>query len=214
MTLPIFVLYHLGVVFLPVRNAADWVTRQLVDLVHQDKIVYSVLTLSLGGVYVAVLVLFGRGHTFRWKNFGWLAMEAVVYAFAMRVAASAIDRKLFLSTGINGAFSGIVMSLGAGLYEEVAFRAGLFGGGLRLVKILFNPATRFRRVVVSAIWAVAASVVFSAWHHFGSLGDPFEMRVFVFRSVCGLIFTGIYLFRGFAPTVWTHVVYDLWVLVL
>ena len=30
LTLPLFVAYHLGVVFLPVRNAADIVTRELV----------------------------------------------------------------------------------------------------------------------------------------------------------------------------------------
>ena len=32
-------------------------------------------------------------------------------------------------------------------------------------------------------------------------------------TVCGLVFTLIYVTRGFAPVVWTHVVYDLWVMV-
>ena len=31
LTLPIFVLYHLGVVFLPIRNAADPVTHELIS---------------------------------------------------------------------------------------------------------------------------------------------------------------------------------------
>jgi hypothetical protein len=54
--------------------------------------------------------------------------------------------------------------------------------------------------------------VFSGWHYFGQFGEPFELRSFVFRWVCGLVFTLIYVFRGFAPVVWTHALYDIWVL--
>lgn len=214
MTLPIFVIYHLGVVFLPVRNAADWVTQQLVQLVHHDRLVYFVLTLGLGGLYVGILVLLGRGHSFRWKNFAWLAAEGVVYALAMRVAASAVVGRLFLASGVDGAFTGFVMSLGAGLYEEIAFRVVLFGVGLRFLRVLFKPATPTRRMLLICLWALLAASIFSGWHHVGALGDPFNARVFVFRLVCGLVFTAIYRFRGFAPAVWTHVLYDLWVLVL
>jgi len=32
--------------------------------------------------------------------------------------------------------------------------------------------------------------------------------------VCGLAFTGIFVLRGFGPAVWTHALYDIWVLVL
>ena len=47
----------------------------------------------------------------------------------------------------------------------------------------------------------------------GALGDPFDPKSFVFRTVCGLVFTAIYQVRGFAPAVWTHALYDIWVLV-
>ena len=36
LTLPLFIGYHLGVVFLPVRNAADVVTRELTSLAEND----------------------------------------------------------------------------------------------------------------------------------------------------------------------------------
>ena len=42
----------------------------------------------------------------------------------------------------------------------------------------------------------------------------FVLQTFVFRAVCGLILTAIYAFRGFAPAVWTHALYDVWVMVL
>ena len=64
LTLPIFLGYHLGVVFLPVRNAADLVTRELVVLADNSLLAYGGLTLGIGAVYVALLVVMGRNHAF------------------------------------------------------------------------------------------------------------------------------------------------------
>ena len=104
------------------------------------------------------------------------------------------------------------MSLGAGVYEELVFRVGLYGLGAALLLFLFNVTSALRKLVFRLVWAVAAALVFSAWHYVGELGDPFDLLTFAFRGVCGLIFTLIYQFRGFAPAVWTHALYDLWVL--
>jgi hypothetical protein len=105
-----------------------------------------------------------------------------------------------------------VLSLGAGLYEEIAFRVGLYGLGRRIVLAMMPEATPAQRVLVSFGWAAACAAVFSGWHYVGQFGDPFELRSFVFRWVCGLVFTLIFVFRGFAPVVWTHALYDIWVL--
>jgi hypothetical protein len=104
------------------------------------------------------------------------------------------------------------MSMGAGFYEEIAFRVGLFGLGALLFKALFGPG--MRRIVLTCLWAVVAAVGFSAWHYVGSLGDAFDLQSFVFRAVCGLVLTAIFVFRGFAPAVWTHALYDVWAMVL
>jgi Type II CAAX prenyl endopeptidase Rce1-like len=212
LTLPIFLLYHLGVMFLPVRNAADIVTQELVALAHNDRISYAALTLGLGSIFVAVLLMLGRGQSMRWQSFAWLALEGVVYAIGMRLVANAVVGELFLAAGVGGRFTGVVMSLGAGLYEEIAFRVILFGLGLTCLRVLVRPRSAFQRFSLSLGWAVTCAFVFSAWHHIGALGEPFDARVFVFRAVCALVFTLIYVARGFAPSVWTHVTYDLWVL--
>jgi membrane protease YdiL (CAAX protease family) len=160
----------------------------------------------------------GRGKALRWHAFGLLAVEGVVYAFAMRAAASAVVGELFLGpptlgvVGETGAFSGLVLSCGAGFYEEVMFRVALFGGGLTAIKILF-PLSRWHKPLVFVGWALITSLVFSLWHYVGPLGDPLEPKSFVFRWVCGVVFTVIFAFRGFAPAVWTHALYDIWVLV-
>ncbi len=89
----------------------------------------------------------------------------------------------------------------------------LYGLGAKLLTLLFPMAVPFKQNAIKVGWAVVAAVVFSGWHYVGALGDDFDARTFVFRAVCGLVFTVIYVYRGFAPAVWTHALYDIWVLV-
>ncbi len=218
LTLPIFLLYHLLVVFLDVRNAADLVTRELVTLAHNSLPAYGGLTLAIGATFAGILIMAGRERELHYQRFLWVALEGIAYAVAMRFAASYVVGKLHLAAGpmdvtLGDRFAGLVMSLGAGFYEEIAFRVLLFGAGLKVLFLLFTALTPVKRVLLSIGWALVAAAVFSGWHYVGELGDPFDPRSFVFRWVCGLAFTAIYAFRGFAPAVWTHTLYDVWVLV-
>jgi hypothetical protein len=233
LTLPIFVIYHLGVVWMDVQNAADIVTRELKSLASSSLPMYSALTLAIGGVFAGILLVLGRGHTLRWQRFALVAAEGVLYAVAMRLVASYVVGKVHLMAGLApaavgalappssppavasdtpGFFTASVLSLGAGLYEEIAFRVGLYGVGRRLVLALMPEALPGQRLMVSLGWAAFSAAVFSGWHYMGQFGEPFELRSFVFRWVCGCVFTLIYVFRGFAPVVWTHALYDIWVL--
>lgn len=214
LTLPIFIVYHLGVVFLPVRNAADVVTSELTALANHNMLAYAGLTLLIGGVFVGVLLMLGRGHALEWERFAFMVVEGAVYAIAMRFVAGWVVGKLTLAgSPLGGGFSGAVMSAGAGLYEEIAFRVVLFGLGIRVLKLMFPMIDPVRPRLMELGWALAAAAVFSGWHYVGAYGDPFELRSFVFRWTCGVVFTVIYRFRGFAPAVWTHTLYDVWVLV-
>ena len=118
-----------------------------------------------------------------------------------------------------GGFAGIVMSLGAGFYEELTYRFLLFGGWLRVahaphrVSVAqgfgFEQGARAPSCGPSCAPPSSAACTTSA-----RSGDPFELQSFVFRVVLGLVLTVIYTFRGFAAAVWAHAVYDIWVLVL
>ena len=223
LTLPIFLGYHLCVVFLPVRNAADWVTHQMAELASNDLRVYAGVTLAIGLVFVTTLVAIGRGQSLRLARFAGIAIEAIVYAVAMRVVASSVVGRLKLDAGASEAlapvqsspFASIVLSMGAGFYEELAFRVCLFAILGRLVWLAFvaTPLPFFKLIFWSG-WALLSSAAFSAWHHFGVYGEPFTLQAFIFRWVSGLAFTAIFALRGFAPAVWTHALYDIWVLVL
>jgi len=215
LTLPVFVGYHLGVVWLDVRNAADLVTHELKLLANDSLLAYSGLTMGIGAVFASVLLVLGRGQALRWERFAVVALEGVLYAVAMRALASFVVGRVHLAQGEPelGPFSGIVMSLGAGFYEEIAFRVLLFGVGVSVIKLVLPALAPLQRSLAIAGWGLLAAAVFSGWHHLGHFGEPFEPRAFVFRWVCGLVFTLIYAFRGFAPAVWTHALYDIWVLV-
>lgn len=218
LTLPIFLAYHLGVVFLPMKNAADIVTLELVKLADNSVAAYGGLTLAIGALFVSVLFVLGKGQRFELSRFGLVAAEGVAYAVAMQVVASFVVGKLHLDAGAPplaevGPFAGFVMSLGAGFYEEIAFRVVLFGLGAKVIRLFAEPIPPERARLISFGWAIVAALVFSGWHHVGPFGDPFELKAFIFRTVCGIVFTLIYVLRGFAPAVWTHVIYDIWVLV-
>jgi len=226
LTLPIFVGYHLGVILLPVRNAADLVTFELITLANNNMFAYGALTLAIAAVYVGVLWIAGRGRSLRWERFLWVGIEGIVYAFTMRLIAAnvvgnlglahahALASEIPLARGIDNSFAGLVMSFGAGFYEEVMFRVVLFGLGARLWIYLFPIPVPAKRFVLKLAWAAITAAVFSGWHYVGPMGDDFELVSFVFRWVCGIVFCFIYWFRGFAPVVWTHALYDVWVLVL
>ena len=74
LTLPIFVIYHLGVVWMDVQNAADVVTRELKSLASSSLTTYSALTLASGAVFTGILLVLGRGHTLRWHRFALVAV--------------------------------------------------------------------------------------------------------------------------------------------
>ena len=229
LTLPVFVVYQLGVVFLNVRNATDLVTVRLLELSHGDRLLYLGLTASIGLVMSGVFAVLGRGQTLHPRKLVQIVIEGAAYAIAMGAATSWIVGKLFAGPSASavadsGPFTGLVMSLGAGFYEELAFRAILFGLGAKVLVWLFArqkmtlvgsaPRLSFTSIVVMIVWAVACAAAFSGMHYLGSLGDTFELKSFVARMVLGLMLTLVYAMRGFAAAVWTHALYDVWVLVL
>lgn len=213
LTLPIFVAYHLGVAFLPVRNAADPVTAELRALASHSILLYTGLTLGIGVAFVVILAMLGKREAIQKRKFVLIALEGALYAFLMRFIGAYVVGSLRLGPpGGSGLFTSVVMSLGAGFYEEIAFRVGLFGVGAFALKKVLGKGTR--TVALTAVWAVIGACVFSGWHYVGPMSDPFKLDSFVFRAVCGLVLTAIYQFRGFAPAVWTHALYDAWVMVL
>ena len=227
LTLPIFIVYHFAVVFLGVQNATDPLTGTLLRLTEGDKSKYLLATLCIGIVFVGAFALLGRGQAFHPKKFLQIAFEGLVYAVVMRIVAGVVVGRLFAGNiQEESRFVGFIMSLGAGFYEELSFRVILFGLGAKLLVSLFGkqrivltaqgPATSnfsFRSIMIMLGWSIACALVFSGIHYVGAMSDSFGLASFTFRALLGIILTIIYVTRGFAAAVWTHALYDVWVLV-
>lgn len=97
----------------------------------------------------------------------------------------------------------LVVSLGAGLYEELLFRVllvgGLTAGGLAL---------GWKRWVAVSVAVLLSALIFSAFHYVGPLGDVWTLESFTFRAVAGLVLSALYVARGFGIVAWSHALYD------
>jgi membrane protease YdiL (CAAX protease family) len=61
------------------------------------------------------------------------------------------------------------------------------------------------------IAGLASSLLFSAAHHMGALGEPWSTNVFIYRSIAGAVFATIFYYRSLAHSVYTHAFYDVYV---
>ena len=72
-----------------------------------------------------------------------------------------------------------------------------------------------RAIGIMVLWAFVAGAVFSGVHYVGPMPDEFAVRSsFVFRWILGLALTGSTRHERLAAAVWTHTLYDVWVMVL
>ena len=102
----------------------------------------------------------------------------------------------------------LMLSLGAGLYEELLFRVVLVG----LLAWGAHKLLGWRPLVAGIAATIIGALVFSAFHYIGPFGDRLDVYSFVFRAIAGLFFSGLYLLRGFGITAWTHALYDVFLL--
>jgi hypothetical protein len=110
----------------------------------------------------------------------------------------------------QGLLGRVVMSFGAGVYEETVFRLGIMVG---VAAVLEKVVGLGRWAAMAAALAVSAAL-FSAMHHIPPYGDPFSLGVFMFRALAGVFFGLLFWYRGFAVAVYTHALYDLYVLLV
>lgn len=216
LVIPLFFFYQLGILLTGgMRNGVDFVT-DLVMLASGGNILGYVAfnVVVLVGFVIALTSLRKKGHMAP-RLIPWMLLESAVYALFLGSAVIGIIDSLglgaLLAAGDKPAemtfVTKLVMSAGAGLYEEVVFRLFLMGG-------MFVAATRLlglHRVAGAVLAIVASSVIFSAVHH---IAEPFTMSAFVFRIFAGILFAIIFQTRGLAVAAYTHAFYDVWVMVV
>jgi hypothetical protein len=206
-----------------VRNGADVLLKSAFVLLG-----------GRNGLILFGVLLVGTGAVLAWRDrrrsgplegrvLVLMAFESVLYAllfglvvgtltglllrpFHPAVAATAgpAGFRLQLGTPGLGLATQLMISLGAGIYEELLFRVLLVGllawAGRRLFGWSAGAAGIFATVV--------GALIFSAFHYIGPYGDRLELASFTFRAIAGVMFSALYLLRGFGITAWTHALYD------
>lgn len=221
--LPLLVVYETMAAVLPVRETHG--VRNGADVMIKSIFYYALG--SWGSVLFGVLLVGGclwlvwrdakrSGGGFRAAVFGGMLAESVVLAVlfggvvgivtarllgAMHALALAPMAQLDVPTRL-------MVSLGAGLYEELLFRVMLVSG----FAAIFRVALGWRPAISGTLAVVLAALIFSAFHYIGPYGDRLELQSFVFRMIGGLAFSALYLLRGFGIVAWTHALYDVFLL--
>jgi hypothetical protein len=222
--LPLLVLYELGAALVAershgLRNGADVLLRTLLATGGvRGTLAFGAVLLAAGAVIVA-LERRRRRVPVQGRLFGGMMAESVVYALVFGVVVATATSLLLgdlLRLAADGMgpldrlplLDGIVLSLGAGLYEELLFRVLLVGG-----LMAFFAWMGMRRRTAGWAAALLGALLFSAFHYIGPYAYPLELGSFTFRFLAGLAFSGLYILRGFGITAWTHALYDVFLVV-
>jgi hypothetical protein len=216
---PLFLTYQIGVLFtLPMLNGADFLTTFLFHNLGLTKGAYLAYTLAVAAVFLVAVAVLRRRQRFDPRLILPVFIESAIYALTMgTLIIFVMTRVLHVSPRLAGGViaeqgmaSRFVMSLGAGVWEEAVFRLGIMTGVVMLLERLLG-LSRWLAVMIALL---VSSVLFSAMHHIPPYGDPLQLGVFTFRVLAGCFFGLIYWLRGFAIAVYTHAIYDVYVLLL
>ncbi len=215
---PLFLIYQLGVLFtLPLLNGADFVTTLLFTSLGLTLKGYLLFLAAVVGLFALAVALLKRKQHFNGRVFLPVVLESAVYALTMGSFIVLLMTKVLgfppgLAVGLpqQGLLTRIVMSLGAGVYEETVFRLALLGGSIATFEKLLGMS---RWAAVASAF-VFSSVVFSFVHYLPPTGDAFTFGSFTFRVLAGIVFGVLFKLRGFAVAVYTHAFYDIFVLVI
>ncbi|MCF7958219.1 MAG: CPBP family intramembrane metalloprotease [Phycisphaerae bacterium] len=204
--------------------------------------VHPTLAWSFPGFVVLVILMFWQlSSDYTWKIkpkwLGWMWIESIILSaplFIILFAQNAIQNALFYSpngtttmatlgnlpylAGISPTIiPKIVISIGAGIYEELVFRLILLG----LLLTLLEDVIKIHSAMAVTIATLVSAVLFSLHHYIGidfsadNFSDffckleGFTLYSFFFRTLAGIYFAVLFHYRGYGITAGAHCMYDI-----
>lgn len=208
-TMPVFLVYHLGILAIDRRHDIDFVSTLVQRLLDASVPAYVLATLAVALLLlVTTWVQQKRGkaepHLFR-RVFAESLGAALLILMSIGWATHEVRTGEALSIPYMSFREKFVLAAGAGFHEELVFRALLITGASWALRRL----TKWKHLVSLIVCTLISSVLFSLAHYFVLADEVFVMQVAGFRVLEGLMFAALYLTRGFATVVYAHVLYDL-----
>jgi len=221
--LPLLAFYELLAAILPfgethgVRNGADVILKSVFYAAfgRWGPLAFGLLLVGMF-VWGAVRDARKNREPLRAKYFAWMLGESVALALVFGVVVGLITARLLGTLHMLAlapmqqldAPTRLMVSLGAGLYEELLFRVILVSGLATFGRAVCGMTPR----VAGAFAVVLGAAIFSAFHYVGAYGDVFTVQSFTFRMIAGLFFSALYVLRGFGVDAWTHALYDVFLI--
>ena len=209
-TLPLFIIYEIGIFYMFQaniafsKNGADVLIEEFINM------------LGLNGYYAAssifltvfFLILFSQRKNFKTfdislKYLAVMIIESFLYAGILLT----VLQNIYLFQGsIFTNLNNFILSIGAGLYEELIFRFLLLFVLSKSFKFIF----KIKEFSSLALSIIVSSVLFSMFHYIGL--ESFTPVSFTMRFIAGIYLSLIYINRGFGIVALTHAFYDLFVI--
>lgn len=222
--LPLLILYQVLTLVVPagpgagVRNGADIMLQMLFVWIAGvwGPRLFMLCLIGVGAWLIAKDIRSHRG-SLKPALLGLMLVEALCLSLIFGIVVGSLTAALLgnppgaMAIGLQqhlGRWTLLMLSIGAGIYEELLFRVLLVGA-------LAWGATKvlgWRPLPAGIAAAIIGALVFSAFHYIGPYGDRLNIYSFVFRAIAGMFFSGLYLLRGFGITAWTHSLYDVFLL--
>jgi CAAX prenyl protease-like protein len=205
-----------------VRNGADVLIKSLFIAVAgaRGPLLFMAIVIGVSLWLVRRDLRAGGGHLAAWV-FGGMVLESLALALVFGLVVGTLTIRILGPLGALATQAGgemetmswsarLMLSIGAGLYEELLFRVVIVSAIANGARIVFG----WRRGAAGVIATLFGALIFSAFHYLGPYGDDFALQSFTFRTIAGVLFSALYLARGFGITAWTHAMYDVLVLMV
>lgn len=199
-----------------IENQAASSLRAFLRLLGRRGLFVATLLTALALCAVVLVRLRVARHDVR--VFNGMFVEGLLYGLALHGAAWGLSRLLpvgsWLGIGLVRAPHGaeelraLGVAIGAGIFEELLFRGGLTWALFRILKDVVGAD----RWSAGAVAVVASAFVFSAYHHWGVGGEPWDAVRFTFRFHAGALLGVVFLTRGLGIAAFAHGFYDALVL--
>lgn len=211
--LPVIVVYEFGMFLFNksdvtgLRNGADVLLRHFLGIFGLSGFYAFGLSLFLIIFFVLWLEYQREGQFDIVPKFvlGML-LESFLFGFILFIVLariSSIGLQLNPSDGLS-VIHRLILSLGAGVYEEFVFRVLVVSG----VVFLLTKVARWEKLPANLIAILVSALVFSWFHYVGEYGDYFQIRTFLLRTFAGVLLSLLYVLRGFGITAYAHIFYD------
>ena len=215
-SIPLAIYYEISMLYVnrgmeaDIRNGADVMFKRLFEGIGYDGPLAGIIMF----VFLFIMAAFAQGAhkekegiKIEWHLYPVMMAESALYAMLL-FAVMTISMNVLIPTLAISPID-FAYALGAGVYEELLFRALLLAG------LLFLAGKIPAKTQIWKIMAVFISALIFSWaHYIGVAGDTFSIVSFISRTLGGVFLGLVFMYRGLGPAVYTHAIYDIYTMYL